>query len=299
MLDKSVAIAALARNCEENLPSNIDRIEKLRLLFSSTAVFVYENNSTDSTKAILSAWQKRSENVFLRSEDLDESRYRTGQKVSRLYGGTSAGRIKKMCDCRNKLLDIIRQSGKEFDYVIFIDIDVAWFSIDGIVESIEKAPKGWGGLFSNCYVTYCKDDEAFILPSHYDSYAYLDCGKTPAQIKKSLLNVFNKLFLSRRVYRNVNKTQFYPCASAFGGIGIYPAGILRSEYELYIPDSWRENNMALCEHIPFNAKVEGEKYISHALEVCYQYVDVAGAKWKFVRHAPFMFHLLGLVKSLL
>lgn len=144
MIDKRVAIGALARNCDENLPSNIERIEELRSRFSKSIVFIYENNSTDSTKSILVEWSSKSKGVYVKSEDIDETLYKSSNKIGRLYRGTEIGRIKKMCDCRNKLLDMIRHKGP-FDYVIFIDIDIAWFSIDGVVTAVENAPEGWGG----------------------------------------------------------------------------------------------------------------------------------------------------------
>lgn len=293
MIDKSVAIAALARNCEESLPTNISRIEKLRKSFSCSAVFLYENNSTDRTKAILREWQERNDAVYLQSENIDESIYRANGNVGKLNRGTGEGRIRKMCDCRNKLLDLIKSRGS-FDYVIFVDIDIEWFSVEGVVKSIENAPKDWGGLFANCYVTYRNGVQVFDNPMHYDTFAILESGKKLEQIRLSDLNPYRRIILANKIYKEVNNTCYYKCESAFGGIGIYKGEIIEGlKYELYKPMSWNNANSALCEHIFFNSKVAGEKYIAKDLRVRYQWSDVHGMKWMFVRYFPILYSMIG------
>lgn len=299
MLDKSVAIAALARNCEENLPGNIERIEELRKSFSNSAVFLYENNSIDRTKAILKEWQDKGDAVFLQSEDIDEFVYQTNGKVGRLYRGTGEGRIRKMCDCRNKLLDLIQSHGS-FDYVIFIDIDVQWFSVDGVVKSIENAPEGWGGLFSNCYVSYRNGAQTFDNPQHYDTFGFVEKEKKPGKIKYGELNLFRRLWLARKIFREANRQAYYECESAFGGIGIYKGEKIDGlKYELYKPVSWEKTSSTLCEHIWYNARVEGAKYIARDLRVRYLWFDISGLRWVMAKNAPVLYSLLGAVKGLM
>lgn len=299
MINKNVAIAAIARNCADNLSDNIERIRELRRCFADSVVFLYENNSTDDTKTILTDWKNSDESVFLKSEDIDEIPYKTNKKVSRLYRGTDEGRIRKMCDCRNKLLDMINNYGS-FDYVIFIDIDIEWFSVDGIIKSIEKAPNGWGGLFSNCYVTYKNGNQTFDFPMHYDTFAFLRKGKTPEQISYSNLNIIFRQFLSSWLYKKVNRTNYYECESAFGGVGIYVGSSLDNlRYQNYKPASWNDVNSSLCEHIYFNSQIKGGKYISKDLRVCYNYFEVKGVKWFIIRYLPFIFNLTGTLKCLI
>lgn len=49
---------------------------------------------------------------------------------------------------RNRLKELVFALGDP-EYVIFIDIDLANFSVDGIVESIRTAPNDWSALFAN------------------------------------------------------------------------------------------------------------------------------------------------------
>lgn len=299
MIKKTIAIAALARNCEENLPDNIERIEKLRKKFSDSAVFVYENNSTDSTRNILHKWSSTSNCVWVKSEDIDESPYKSGKKVGRLYRGTEEGRIRKMCDCRNKLLDMIRNKGP-FDFVIFIDIDIAWFSIDGVVSAIQNAPEGWGGLFANCYVTFINGGISYDFPMHYDTFAILQLGNRIERIKYRDLNQIRRTFLSKKIYDQANCAMYFECLSAFGGVGIYKWEQIEDlKYEVYTPSSWEKTGSTLCEHIYFNSRVIGKKYIVRDLKVCYHYFETKGLRWMITKHFPLAFGLFSVIKSVI
>lgn len=299
MIDKCVAIGALARNCEENLPKNIERIEELRKQFRQSSVFLYENNSTDHTKAILKEWQAKRDSVYLFSEDIDESVYKLARKENRFFEGTSEGRIRKMCDCRNKLLGLIKQQGS-FDYVLFIDIDIVWFSVEGVIRSIENAPEGWGGLFSNCFVTFTNGIRTFDNPMHYDTFAYIEKGTPLEMIAYNSINIFRRQLLSYRVFKLVNDCAYFECKSAFGGIGIYRGAVLdHLRYELYRPPTWKELGPTLCEHIYFNERVEGKKFISREMKVCYQHFEARGFKWFVMIHCPLLYNLMGTLKRVM
>lgn len=298
MIDKRVAIGALARNCDENLPSNIERIEELRRKFSGSAIFVYENNSTDSTKSILKKWNSASNGVYVKTEDIDETTYKSKQKVGRLYHGTEEGRIRKMCVCRNKLLDMICNNGP-FDYVIFIDIDIEWFSIDGVVSTIQNAPEGWSGLFANCYVKYSDGKNTIKNPMHYDTFAYLEKGAKPENIKFHRLNMFRRLITANRVYKYITRENYHRCESAFGGIGVYLFSEIKDiEYEIFIPKLWNKRASALCEHILFNHRLKGNKYISNDMTVCYSNFKVGRYRWPLIKHSPLAYSFLCAFKSL-
>lgn len=299
MIKKTIAIAALARNCEDNLPKNIKRIEKLRSYFSGSDVFVYENNSTDSTKDILREWQEESVDIILRIEDIDESKYKSNAQIGRQYRGTGKGRIRKMCDCRNKLLQMIRERG-QYDIIIFKDIDVEWFSVEGIVSAIENAPKGWGGLFANCYCTYCNGDTTYNHSPYYDTFAYLKKGYDPKDMKISELSKFRRHLLSYRIKNQIEQNAYFECQSAFGGIGIYDGhsidGIM---YELFTPSSWNEYDVCPCEHIFFNSKIGEPKYIARDLEVCYYEYHLSGLRWFFYKNAPRLYNFIGYLKGVI
>lgn len=299
MIYKRVAIGALARNCEENLPSNIERIEELRKGFSESAVFVYENNSTDSTKSILKRWNSTSKGVCVKCEDIDETPYKSAQKVGRLYRGTEEGRIRKMCACRNKLLEMIRNNGP-FDYVIFIDIDIEWFSIDGVVSAIQNAPEGWVGLFANCYCTFIDGGDNVVRSAYYDTFAFLNKDSRPESMKLSDLSQYRRYKLSFQITNLIRRFNYFECGSAFGGIGIYDGKSIEGlTYETFIPSSWKSNALCPCEHIYFNSKINGSKFISKDLEVCYNDFKLSKEKWILFKLFPQVYFFIGFLKGVL
>ncbi len=299
MLDKSVAIAALARNCEENLLGNIERIEKLRNCFSSSYVFLYENNSIDNTKAILKDWQNKSTNVYVITEDIDESIYRSAFNINKFYAGTSDGRIRKMCDCRNNLLKMIWSQGC-YDFVIFIDIDIEWFSVTGVVNSIYNAPEGWVALFSNCYSTVSYKTEERMVPLYYDTFAFLDCNQSIERLRIKDLNKVKRFFLSSRLFKKANKYDYYECNSAFGGIGIYNYQSIKGiRYYPYKPKTWIHSSICLCEHIYYNHNIQGPKFIAKGIKVKYANSELSLLNWVLYKVSPWLYCLGALFKGLI
>ena len=69
MINKNIIIAALARDCEESLRTNIPLIEELRSHFSWSQVVVVENDSKDGTKGLLNDWKINFNDVTIISKD--------------------------------------------------------------------------------------------------------------------------------------------------------------------------------------------------------------------------------------
>lgn len=299
MINKTVAIAALARDCEANLPENIKRTEKLRKEFSESFVFVYENNSKDATRKILNRWHEEYSNVYVKSEDLDESFSSKGIATSRWYRETSIGRIKKMCDCRNKLMQMISEVCCP-DILILLDSDVEWFSVKGIIAAIEEAPADFGALFSNCYMSYAYSGKILKMPLYYDTFGYLEKGRNPLDVEVKEIHILRRFWLACKLSREVNANNYFECVSAFGGVGIYRYDEIKNEkYEIIQPHGWEEKGLCMCEHIDFNAHIKNRNYIAKKLEVRYGTMVGSNIKSILVHYFPRIYALLGIIKSTL
>src|SRR5262245_58080831 len=68
MRESRTVICGLARNVAAHLPRTKARIERLGSMFADYRVLVYENDSTDSTPAILNRWAKANRRVTSISE---------------------------------------------------------------------------------------------------------------------------------------------------------------------------------------------------------------------------------------
>lgn len=271
MIDKRVAIGALARNCEENLPSNIERIEELRKQFADSYVVVYENDSTDATLKILRKWERESKNVFIISETLDKRNFKFDQK-SKLYPDKSISRISKMVYLRNQLKSLIFQYGDPY-YIIILDIDIASFSVQGVAGTITNAPHGWGALLSNGRIELLNGNKCKYMPFQYDHFAFCELDRDENKITPKLFNEIVCWKRAKCLNYAVQSLGFYSCKSAFGGMGIYKANVVKSiDYRLIVPNSLESFNACLCEHIPFHVLIINDGYgvyISRLLETTY------------------------------
>lgn len=290
MIHHSIAIAALARNCETNLPGNIKRIEELRRIFDKSWVFVYENDSTDSTKSILDQWATSSNDVIVKQEHLEEMRM-VQSATNRFYKGVSLSRMNRMSFCRNCLLNMIKAACTP-DYVLFVDSDILSFSVEGVVKSITQAPQGWGALFANCYMTITANGKTKDIPIYYDTFPYIATSHKVEAIRQFEISQFYRFFVSKKLYALVQQQDYFQCDSSFGGIGIYRYDCIKDlEYKPFRPERWELKNIAMCEHVYFNMNIHSPKFISRELRSCYADYSCHGIKGWLLQHFPTLYVL--------
>lgn len=262
--DKSCSICILARDCEAGCNRNIPKIEELRSYFGQSYVVVIENDSKDSTKSILVNWQNKSSNIILCSENTNQVTI-PSQSKNCLYPGTSCSRIEKMASFRNKYLHILNDKNLVTDYIIVIDIDLDDFSVEGIIDSINNAPKDWTGLFAYG-IQYWGIGNKILFKKYYDNFAYVP------------KNSISLAFTYEQRLKNIDKIdrnfkfgkKFFPCISAFGGIGVYKyEHLISKKYEC------KENKIsltdeAICEHISVNIGKTEHNYICKNMLALYE-----------------------------
>lgn len=274
MIFHSVIIGLLARDCKDSLIRNIPRIERLCSFFVSYHIVVIENDSIDGTQQILYDWAKKNEKVVVDSFKNDSQR----------LADCSFERISWMASLRNRLLEEIKKLPAS-DMVVMIDVDICDFDIEGVFESICHAPEGWGALLAN---------GRLMLPNHkfnnyqYDQFAYMGCDE---EMSDAIY------FLPRRgrlLNTKVQKCDYLPVQSAFGGIGIYRyAAIKNSQYKAIMTNDGRQN--AFCEHIPFHQDIikQGYKnYICRRMVVNNGTLKVKAWVAFLMRYLPQVYELL-------
>ncbi|GHT56204.1 hypothetical protein FACS1894109_04460 [Spirochaetia bacterium] len=269
-LDKSAAIVALARDCAEPLKRSIPKIERLRSFFSNSTVVVVENDSIDDTKKVLQQWTETASDVIILSRDVYEDT--TPKKSAKLINpASSAVRIEKMCRFRNIYMDYLhnRAGTSEqvlFDFIIVIDIDVEELSEDTILDAVTSAPDDWVALFSNG-VKYIAPFGRKIRCRYYDDSAYIPFTEDAAVCMELTVD---EMKLNRdALSKEMKKSAFVKCLSAFGGIGIYRYQYIRDTH--YKTQANTKNHYAesICEHIPINLslRTHGACYVVRDLLV--------------------------------
>jgi hypothetical protein len=264
-LDKSVAIVALARDCAGPLKKSIPKIERLRSFFSKSTVVVVEYDSIDDTKIILQQWTETASDVIIISKDIYEDTI--PKKTLKLINpASSAVRIEKMCRFRNIYMDYLHNHDDTFDFIIVIDIDVDEFTEDTILDALAAAPADWVALFSNG-VKYITLFGRKIQCRYYDDSAYIPYTQDAAPCIELTIDEMkiNRDALSR----NMKKSAFVKCVSAFGGIGIYRYQYIKNTYYKTQPNTKNLYVESICEHIPFNLslRTHGSCYVVRDLLV--------------------------------
>ena len=261
MINKSILIAALARDCNDSIIRNIPKIELLRKEFKESHVVVIENDSKDGTKETLKRWEKESSCVKIIMNDFGTVTI-PQQSETMKSPSTSMHRISKMAKYRNIYMDYARNASFKIDYLIIIDIDIENFSVEGIIKSIKNAPNDWGALFANGFTSFHG-----FLPNYYDMFAYID------ESMKATSPTSSSLYHKKRELNKLLKcNEYINCVSAFGGIGIYKWELIKELYYNAEANNASKVFEAICEHIPFNRNIaeNGHRnYICRKMKVKY------------------------------
>lgn len=251
-INKNIVIAALARDCEKSLPKMIELIEELRLHFFWTQIVVVENDSKDDTKNILFNWEKTSDRVKIISQDYGTLTIPEIGQVD-CDPTISIDRIEKMAFYRNIYLDYIEKLNCDIDYLMVIDIDIEFFSIDGLLQAIEKDENEWGAIFPNGITQ--KYYFGILSKIYFDCFAIYEYpfdGDFSYNQKK--LDITFKT-----INKNIRNYKKYSVVSAFSGIGIYRYKAIKGlRYKASLNKDM--NGTAICEHIPFNMEIINRGY---------------------------------------
>jgi glycosyltransferase involved in cell wall biosynthesis len=162
-----VCIVGLARNIGGILPVSISRIEETVRHFAAWKAVVFENDSEDDTKAVLSQWAA------------DDPEHVVVQLVNNgrphLHGFEQA-RVVAMADYRNRCREMVREHMPDADYVIVLDLD-AWggWSVHGIINGIgwhSRIPKAACMASTSLFKHRGTLIDGKAPWAHYDNWAY-------------------------------------------------------------------------------------------------------------------------------
>ncbi len=208
-IQDKVLICGVCRNTEKAVPNTIASIANLGSRFSNYRAIIYENNSTDQTKKLLSSWADSDPHIIFLSEQLST------RKIARqLAMKLSSHRTDKIARARNIVLDVAMDKRfDDFKYVIWADLDfLEPWDVDAIVETILHPQEEWDAVFANGAY------DLFALRSPDLPIGYELIGSL---YWTNLKRVSEKLNLDpegswQKVY------------SAFGGLGIYKRDAIRN-----------------------------------------------------------------------
>jgi len=241
MSRNSVALCGLARDCAKNLQAVIPQLERLGGAFYNYKVIVVENDSQDRTASVLSDWCEQNPRVhpiqFCYRDTCESEAKKAGPSRIAWFGQK---RMERMAFARNQYLAALTEEPSP-DFVAVIDLDIRAFSMPGVEQSFGMLD-AWDVVTSNGRRFSARNPTR--LSVYWDSYAYEpkagfpDGIQTPEQIRQNQVRVADQL---------KRGGELFPASSAFGGLAIYRAELLKHNWYSVIENGC-ENVPVLCDH---------------------------------------------------
>lgn len=259
----TIVICSIVRNAEQGLNHNIPIINQLCSCFKDYEIIVYENNSTDRTKNILTKWMNWDCNhIHVYMEDIDSQKSIPSAKSVKCNPYFSRKRISKMAFLRNHYMEAIDNLGLVADYVIVVDLDVAQLNLESILNTFELE-KEWDAVCANGYSLGPN-----FRKRYHDTYALTEYGdennpQTEMKIKH----------LAEKYGTMEENDDWIRVFSAFGGLAIYKFEAIKGlRYQLLENDDDRVE--VRCEHYSiYKQMVErgyDKVYINPSMTLKYQ-----------------------------
>jgi len=208
--ESTIIICGIVRDCGKKLKRNIQTVNQLCDLAKDYHVVIYENDSADDTKQILTEWANERKNVHVSLNNFNIVTIPENHlEVNPYY---SVYRIEKMASYRNYYLEYIEKENLAGDYIIIVDLDVNKIYINGVIGSFAVC-YDWDVIAAN---GISRSLSSKYRKQYYDSFALVACGQENfPQTEKNILEARRKWGFMRPGMPLIR------VASAFGGLSIY------------------------------------------------------------------------------
>lgn len=212
-----VIICGVCKNVGNYIENSINISKKIGEKVDDYRIIIYENNSTDNTKAILSKYIDNNKFKII-MEDFSDEYIRKNSKIwsyKEITGSDHSCRIEQITNARNKLIDEINKPEyDDFNVIVMVDLDHSDWNIDGVIDSINKVYNNKNMVIYGKTTSYY---DYFALRSLHSNYTILG----PELVGEYFANNFNKGFLN---FKSRNLLEVY---SAFNSIGVYNKEVLK------------------------------------------------------------------------
>ncbi|WP_319529135.1 hypothetical protein [uncultured Cohaesibacter sp.] len=236
-INKELVIAGLARDCAHSLPNLFSQLEALAERFDKSHFIFLENDSLDTTKAILRAFDISHTNATIEFHD------RIGRKHPL--------RTDRLAFLRNRIVEIASEviDDPQNAYLLLLDMDGANSTIDiDRIAGYAKDDRGnWAGLFANQKTDYC-DLWALRHPDlcPYDIWEKVRNRPEGMEKREAIDTYITTLRFTLPEDRGLVEVE-----SAFGGLGIYRFSALEGCRYIGLDKDGNE----ICEHVAFNRQI--------------------------------------------
>lgn len=234
--NNKILFLGLCRDVEDTIQNNIDKISRIGERFNDYKIIIFENDSQDNTKPILSGLESTNTNIKIISENFNRQKYGSSQDKERIVA---------LAEYRNMLKLYAKTHYADYNFICVIDTDFLDFGINGFFNSFGYlsqdnsigAMSGYSYRIMNCIY----DNKVSLW--NYDSWAYRDYwwNNWQAQQKTEIVNYDRMIWYGFYIPpiglapKQVN--------SSFGGSCIYKSNYYFGDVDY---DSFD------CEHVCFH-----------------------------------------------
>lgn len=218
----TIAICGLARNVSRVLNKTKIRLEYIGKQFKDYRIIIFENDSNDGSRKLLSDWTKENNKVILLDCcELGSCDCLLKKKEGYSLGAFSKSRIDNMAFYRNQCLKAAKKTN--FDYLMVTDIDLnGQTNINGIYDSLSY--DNWDAIFCNGQVGIFGTFGTLTI--QYDAVAYVDINGEFDEKTNHLIKCVKNY--SKMKYNVINNYSLVPVKSAFNGYGLYKLKSLKN-----------------------------------------------------------------------
>jgi hypothetical protein len=223
-MPRRLAVAAVVKDNAATLPRLLRGISRRAGKFDAISFSVYENNSSDGTKAVLERLSAELPGMRIVSEDLSRERQREIASVRHKDGRVC--RLEILAYAREKARSLVLEEFGGYDLVLVVDADAVLFSFRGIeraartIEAGQADCVGANGLTKRLLY---RDAFAFRSPEH--------------PIGPEFLGDYWTDVVRRRIQRRLRGEGLVPVYSAFGGAALFGMDAFRAGRYTAIPDA--------------------------------------------------------------
>jgi hypothetical protein len=220
--------------------------------FPDARVFVYENNSTDTTKYLLQLWSTLNTRVTVKCEDIAESELKN-HCIARSMDNTPC-RMEAIAFARNRLITMLEETdigSREEDRIIFFDPDVhCMMSAEPLIKILKDKSNDYDALFAN---GISQRKNYYDISAYYDMYYPFGLELLDEKL------VFGEKY--KAVIQQIPTTvPRIPVFSAFGGIGVYRASCIRGlRYKGVVTEDVHSVFTKFCSQFPAHPWVQHVK----------------------------------------
>jgi hypothetical protein len=251
-------IGAIAKNISDKFLAFQLYVGSVYAEFPDTQIYIYENNSTDNTKADLERWAAFNPRVHYKCEDIPEEHFLNTTAPRTM--DNKACRMVKIAYARNKLMEMMEETdigSREEDRIIMIDPDLpVMFDSDPLVKILKSGQNDYDALFAN---------GKGIRGNYYDASAYFDQQFPFGMELLPERTIFDEKYKSIMI--NIpTAAPAIPVLSAFGGIGVYRASAIRGlRYSGVVTEDVHTVYTNFCKQYPTHPWVQRihQKPITH------------------------------------